>query len=51
MSSTPEMSGREPADDAALVDEADLEISAEEADAVKGGTVSSTQQGGRPVGH
>ena len=51
MSNTPEMSGRETVDDAPLVDEADLEVSAEEADAVRGGTVSSTQQDGRPIGH
>jgi hypothetical protein len=50
MSSTPEMSGREPVDDAPLVDEGDLEISAEEEDAVRGGTVSSSLKDGRPIG-
>jgi hypothetical protein len=53
MAESPENPGREDADDARREDEepADLDISAEEADAVKGGAVSSTAPSGKPIGH
>jgi hypothetical protein len=51
MSSTPDLPKREPAEDVTARELDDLELVDEEADAVKGGAVSSKLPSGKPIGH